>query len=459
MRQLSALDAQFLNFETATNVANVGGLAILDGLLTREHVLTQLQERLGGIPQLRQRLAHVPLGLDHPYWVEDEPVELDYHVRELALPRPGDDAQLGEQVARLHERPLDRSRPLWEMYVIHGLEGGHTAVYTKMHHAAVDGVAGAEVLSAIMDTTPASRVGEPEPAPDLRRMLLRSGLHAAALPAHLFRFLSEAIPVLDQLPLVSQIPGAGALSRSLRRGPMPELPRVVAPHTPLNGPVSAHRRYAFAELPLAEVKRIKNAFGVTVNDVVMALTAGAVRRWLLAHDALPEGPLVVGVPFSLRDLEGERPGNQVSLMTTSLDTQIGDARLRLGAVHKGMLLIKDRFALSSAHWLRELSESLPAALNGLADRAAFTLVGQSMTAINLIVSNIPGPQLPLSIAGVKLLAHYPVSVVTDVSGGLNVTVFSYDGHLDVGITACRELVPDVWTFPGYLREALAELAP
>ncbi|WP_327093157.1 WS/DGAT domain-containing protein [Nonomuraea sp. NBC_01738] len=255
---------------------------------------------------------------------------------------------------------------------------------------------------------------------------------------------------------MSQVPGAGMLSRLLGRDP---LPRTTAPPTPLNRPVSMHRRYAFVELPLADIKKIKSANGVTVNDVVMALAAGVVRRWLLAHDALPDRPLVVGVPFSIREHVGVRPGNQVTLMTVPLPTQVEDPRLRLGAVHESMRRIKERFALAPAGWLSELSESLPAAFNGLADRAAFALAGQAMTPINLIVSNIPGPQMPLSIAGVRMLGHYPVSMVTGVSGGLNITAFSYDGRLDIGFTACRDLVPDVWTLPEHARAALTELLP
>ncbi|MFI7707386.1 wax ester/triacylglycerol synthase family O-acyltransferase [Nonomuraea sp. NPDC049480] len=459
MRQLSALDAQFLNFETATNVANIGGLAVLETDLSKESILLRLSERMAGVPQLRQRLVHVPLGLDHPYWADDGEVDLEYHVRELALPAPGDNAQLGEQVARLHERLLDRSRPLWEMYLIHGLAGGRCGIYTKLHHAAVDGLTGAEVLAALMDPGPGAVACEPEPPPELWHMLARSAWHLAANPAHLLRFAGEVLPVLDQLPGVSRLPGAGPLSRLLQRGPSPELPDFAAPYTPLSGPVSSHRRYAFADLPLYEIKRVKNAFGVTVNDVVMTLAASALRRWLMAHGALPDVPLVAGVPFSLRGRTGANDGNQVTIMITQLATQVADARRRLELVSEAMRQIKERFALAPAGWLRELSESLPAALNGVADRAVFELVGRTAPPINVIISNIPGPQFPLRIAGVELLAHYPVSVITDVSGALNITAFSYNGRLDVGIIACRERVPDVWAFPGYLREALEELKP
>ena len=457
MRQLSALDAQFLNFETTTNIANVGGLAVLEADLDKDEVLRRLAERLAGVPQLRRRLVHVPLGLDHPYWADDVEVDLDYHVRELALPSPGDDAQLAEQVARLHERRLDRTRPLWEMYLIHGLAGGRCGLYTKVHHSAVDGVTGAEVLTALMDPAPEAVSCEPDAPPELWRMLARSALHLVSNPAHLLRFAGEALPMLDQLPVVSRLPGAGRLSRLLRRSPLPDLPEFAAPHTPLGGPVSGHRRYAFVELPLEEIKQIKNAFGVTVNDVVLTLAASALRRWLMDHAALPDVPLVAGVPFSLRGRTDTSEGNQVTIMITQLPTHVADARRRLELVGGTMRRIKERFALTPACWLQELSESLPAALNGLTDRAAFDLVGRTAPPINVIISNVPGPQFPLRIAGVRLLAHYPVSVITDVSGAVNITAFSYDGRLNIGITACRDLVPDVWAFSGYLRETLDEL--
>ncbi|MEU8268808.1 wax ester/triacylglycerol synthase family O-acyltransferase [Sphaerisporangium sp. NPDC049002] len=471
MRQLSALDAQFLNFETETNVANVAGLSILEGEVTRDDLVKLVEERSALVAPLRQRVVPVPLGLDHPYWAQDEALDLDYHVRELALPSPGTDRQLAAQVARLHARRLDRRHPLWEMYLIHGLEGGRTALYTKLHHAAIDGIGGADVLAAFMDTEPrpkrraAGRPAEPERAPETAEMLLRTAGRLVANPAHLLRFFAEAMPYLDEIPVISRLPGAVPVSRATRwlarqvglGKEVPELPKLTAPRTPFNGPVSAHRRFAFVEIPLDEVKQIKNAFGITVNDVVMTLAATAVRRWLIAHEALPAEPLVAGVPFSLRDAGADGPGNQVTLMITSLDTQIADPGERLEAVHQAMRRIKDRFNLSPARWLRHLSESMPAALTGLADRAAFGLVAQTSPPVNLIISNIPGPQIPLYVCGRRLLAQYPVSVVTDASGGLNITAFSYDGQIDVGVVACRTMVPDVWSVVDHLREALEEL--
>ncbi|MDH2424450.1 wax ester/triacylglycerol synthase family O-acyltransferase [Sphaerisporangium sp. TRM90804] len=473
MRQLSALDAQFLNFETETNVANIAGLSILDGPLTREELVRLVRHRSASVAPLRQRMMSVPFGLDHPYWVQDDTIDLDYHVRELALPAPGDDAQLGEQVARLHARRLDRGHPLWEMYLIHGLQGGRTGLYVKLHHAAIDGMMGADVLAAFMDLGPSECPSGEEPAdapeaehgPETVEMLVRTAARLVTNPAHLLRFLVLAAPRLDEIPIVSRMPGAVPVSRATRRlsrwlgggDEVPELPRLTVPRTPFNGPVSAHRRFAFVDLPLDDVKRVKNAFGVSVNDVVMTLAATALRRWLIEHDALPDEPLVAGVPFSLRDVGADAPGNQVTLMITSLDTQIADPRERLQAVHKAMGRIKDRFNLASARWLRHLSESMPAALTGLADRAALSLISQTTPPVNLIVSNVPGPQIPLYVCGRRLLAQYPVSVVTDASGGLNITAFSYNGRIAVGIVADRKMVPDVWALTAHLKDALEEL--
>lgn len=471
MRQLSAVDTQFLNFETSTNVANIAGLAILSGGLTRGDLVSLLARRLHLAAPFRRRLAFVPFGLDHPYWTEETRIDLDYHVREIALPAPGDDEQLGEQVARLHARRLDRRRPLWEMYLIHGLSGDRTALYMKVHHAAVDGVTGADVLASLLDTSaePAeiemAPPSEPEEKVEPREMVARGVAKAIVNPANTVRFLINAVPHLDEIPLISQVPGAGLVSRITRDlanrlsggDPVPALPRLTVPRTPFSGRITAHRRFAFTTLPLKDVKQVKNAFGVTVNDVVMTLCAGALRQWLLKHDALPEQPLVAGVPFSLRVPGDHSVGNQVTIMITTLATQVADPVERLMAVRDAMELIKDRSSLAPARWLQELSDMMPSALTGMAARAAFNLFAGSAGPINVVISNVPGPQIPLYVSGARLLSYHPVSVVTDASGGLNITVFSYDGSLDVGVITCREMVPDVWTVTDYLRDALSEL--
>ncbi|WP_067132008.1 WS/DGAT/MGAT family O-acyltransferase [Microtetraspora malaysiensis] len=473
-RQLSALDAQFLNFETSSNLAHIAGLAVLDpstapgGEVTRAALIELIKERAHLAPPLRRRLVQVPFRLDHPYWVEDREIDFDYHVREIALPRPGDDHQLGEQVARLHSRRLDRRRPLWELYLIHGLSGGRIAVYTKVHHSAIDGVTGAEVLAALMDLGPEPRretpppESEPDTPPETVEMIVRGVGRVLENPGAAVRFLAGVMPRLDEIPVVSQIPGTGLVSRVVRgigAEPLPGLPRMTVPRTPFSGPISPHRRFAFGTLPLADVKRIKNAFGVTVNDVVLSLCATALRRWLVQRDELPREPLVAGIPISSRGLtEGDIPANEVVLAMATLPTDVADPGERLRGVSRSMKTVKDRYAAAPATWLLEFSEAMPAALSGLADRAAFRIASRTASAMNLMVSNVPGPQFPLYMCGARLLAHYPVSVITDVSGGINITVFSYDGSLDVGIVVDRDMVPDVWDFIDYLRDALDELS-
>ncbi|MFD1544095.1 WS/DGAT/MGAT family O-acyltransferase [Nonomuraea guangzhouensis] len=465
MPQLTALDAQFLHFETATNIANIAGLAILDGDLNRADLQALLERRLPYVPALRRKLAHVPLGLDHPYWEQEDDLDLDYHVREIGLPPPGDDRQLADQVSRLHARRLDRRRPLWEIYLIHGLSGGRMGLYTKIHHAAVDGIGGADVLAALLDLgpvpapTPAVAPERDSPPPGSAEMILRGLARLAGNPAQAVRFAARAMPHLDEIPVVSSLPGSRLMSGLARKiagsGQAPELPALPAPKTPFSGPVSEHRRFAFVSLPLEEIKQVRKAFGVTVNDVVMAVCAGALRRWLAAHGGIPRQPLVAGVPFSLRE-PGEG-GNQVTFMTAPLAVHLDDPVARLRQVRLAMQRIKDRFSLAPARWLRELSESMPAALMGLASRSAFGLVGQTVPPINVAISNVPGPQFPLYVCGARLLTHYPVSVITDVSGGVNITAFSYDGSLDIGVITDREMVPDAWELADDLRAALDEL--
>ncbi|SEH01994.1 acyltransferase, WS/DGAT/MGAT [Nonomuraea solani] len=467
MPQLTALDAQFLHFETATNIANIAGLAVLDGDLNRADLQALLERRLPYVPALRRKLAPVPLGLDHPYWMQEDDLDLDYHVREIGLPPPGDDRQLADQVSRLHARRLDRGRPLWEIYLIHGLSGGRMGLYTKIHHAAVDGIGGADVLAALLDISPepapppAAAPERDAPPPGSATMLARGLARLAGNPAAAARFAARAVPHLDEIPVVSWIPGSRVVSGLARRlagtGRAPDLPALPAPKTPFSGPLSGHRRFAFASLPLEEIKQVRKAFGVTVNDVVMAVCAGALRRWLAAHGGVPRQPLVAGVPFSLRAAGIEGQGNQVTIMTAPLAVNVTDPVERLHHVRQAMHRIKDRFSLAPARWLREFSESMPAALMGLASRSAFGLVGQAAPPINVIVSNVPGPQFPLYVCGARLLTHYPVSVITDVSGGVNITAFSYDGSMDIGVVTDRQMVPDAWELAGYLREALDEL--
>ena len=481
MKQLTSLDAQFLNVESSTTTGHVGALLPLDpstapgGELTLESVRDLMEQRLHLCPTFRQRLIEVPLGLGLPYWVDDPDFDLEYHLRDVALPAPGDEQQLGEQVARIHSRPLDRSRPLWEMYLIHGVGGDGAALYYKIHHAAIDGVSGGEILATLLDSTVEPReVGlpdddwAPQQLPSLAEVIARTSVANAQLTAHSLVRLPRSLSYLADLPGAANFPGArqvsavadAALAMTSRRiRPRQHTARALeVPHTPFNGPITAHRRFAYGSVPLEQVKKIKNAFELTVNDVVMALTTTALRRWLLDHDALPTIPLVAAVPVSVRAHGAEGiAGNQISVMIASLPTQIADPVDRLEAVHASMLEAKDSFEALPATLLQDLSAVLPTALSGLSSKALFQLATVPGLPFNLFVSNIPGPQVPLYVAGARVQGIHPVSAVSRVTGGLNLTLFSYDGALNFGLIACREMVPDLWKMIGYLADAADEL--
>ncbi|HZU59676.1 MAG TPA: wax ester/triacylglycerol synthase domain-containing protein, partial [Solirubrobacteraceae bacterium] len=315
MRQLTALDQQFLALEDSRHVGHVGALAILDpstspgGKLTLEDLQALIAERLPLVPPFRWRLACVPLHLDYDYWVDDADFDLDFHVRELALPPGGTELKLAEQVARIFDRPLDRSRPLWEIYLIHGLPEGRVAVMTKIHHAVIDGMSGNEIQGILLDLSPEGREAPPpltdpgDERPGDLELLARGALGLARYPLRLVGSVPRALPNVGEVPTLANIPGlriagsaAAAVQRMLGRRRVVGQRDLVPPRTSFNGRISAHRRFAFGRLSLAEVKEVKNTYGVTVNDVVVAICAGAVRQWLLEHDELPAEPLVAQIP-------------------------------------------------------------------------------------------------------------------------------------------------------------------
>ncbi|PKK12400.1 wax ester/triacylglycerol synthase family O-acyltransferase [Thermomonospora sp. CIF 1] len=476
MRQLTAVDANFLNVETGTTHAHIAGLGILDpvacpgGRLTAEDLIEVIRERAHLAPRpLRMRLAAVPLGIDRPYWEDDPDFDPARHVFEVGLPAPGNAAQLAEVVAMLHERPLDRARPLWEAVVIQGLEGGRTAVYIKVHHAAVDGVLATETLAALLDLSPQPRElppddTVPQQAPALAERVRTGLLRALAHPVRGARMLARTAPYLDEIPGLAQLPGVQPLARAIqgalgRDGVVP-LPRTVAPPTPFNGTISARRAVAFGELPLAEIRRIRRELGGSVNDVVMALVATALHRWLDKRGELPDRPLVAAVPVSLRrGRDGDAAGgNRMSAMVTPLATHLADPAERFAAIRGDLAAAKRRFARSSGAWLEGLSELVPAPLAGPLLRLALQArPGEYLRPVNLLVSNVPGPDFPLYLRGARVLGYFPISVVSDLTGGLNITVLSYDGKLDVGIVTCRQMIPDPWEIMDHLDDALGEL--
>ena len=469
MKQLSGLDAAFLTLETHNSTGHVGGLLILDpseapAPLDLAALTRLMNQRIGQIPLLRQRLKYVPFGLDQPYWIDDQNFDMEFHVREISLPAPGSDAQLTEQVSRLHARPLDRRRPLWEMYLISGLAGGRLGVYTKIHHAAIDGVSGAELMTVLVDLTPEGEKPpvavdfKPEPAPSDATLLTRAAASLATRPASAVRIaagLGRALPLVGS----ALSPYVGALlGRGDRDGDVITTTPLIAPRTPFNDEVTLHRRFAMRSVELDDVKTVKNAFGASVNDVVMAMSAGAVRHWLIDHDALPDGPLVAMIPVSVRDEASKsKLGNKVSAMFTSLPTHLDDPVARLNAVHEATKVAKAQQAAIPQGLVDNVTDFAPPALVARAARVAFAMgLPRRLPPYNLVISNVPGPNVDLYLGGAKVLANYPVSVVTD-GQGFNITVNSNSGQMHFGLISCRELVPDIDVIAGYLVDELDKL--
>jgi WS/DGAT/MGAT family acyltransferase len=446
VQQLTGLDASFLNLETSTQHGHVAGVVILDPSTAPdgfdfETLRELIASRIHLLPPFRRKLVQVPLGLDHPYWIEDPEFDLDFHVRHIAVPPPGDHRQLAELVARIHARPLDRARPLWELYLIEGLEDGRVATLTKLHHAAIDGVSGAEILTILLDADPEGREmpsedrWRPDRVPGQVELLARTGFQYAFRPLKALKLARN---------VARSVPALGALVPR-RRSDVLSRPGLVAPHTRLNDPITAHRRFAFADVELARVKAIKNTAGVTVNDVVIALCAGAMRRWLETYHEVPERSLQAMVPISIRsDEKAGAMGNEVSVMIASIGTHLDDPLERLAHAHESMEVAKHAHNATPATLLQDFAQFAPPAVAARAARLVFRngRAGR-MTPFNMVISNIPGPNFPLYLAGAKLEGHYPVSAIVE-GMAVNITLHSYLGNLCFGIVTDRDIVSDAW---------------
>jgi WS/DGAT/MGAT family acyltransferase len=489
MRQLGGIDVSFLNMETPTTFGHVSSLNLYDpsgapggaGLEATKQIIL---ERIDQLAPFRRRLVEVPLGLDLPYWVEDPEFDIDFHVRHHAVPPPGNPEQLAEVVSRIVARPLDRGRPLWELYVIEGVDNGKLiAQLTKVHHAAIDGAAGASMLAAILDRSREYRPtgviapwtpGEIPSDEELLRMTL---MEYVRRPEKMVRLSVRSIRELAAstqsgglralADLIAQ-PMPGWFGRTMRerlRGHSaetdhpPALPPTQAPRTPWNHPITRHRRFANTTISLDDAKRVRRQFGCTFNDVVMALCSGALRRYLLLHDCLPDDPLIAMVPVSVRSGdEGDAYQNRVSALLADLATNEADPVARVHRVQESMTAAKHSFATIPAETLQDFTQFAPPAIAARAMRmySRLRIADRMNPPFNLIISNVPGPNYPLYMAGAELKHFYPVSALAD-GQGLNVTVQSYNGNLDFGFIACRDLVPDLWVMVDLLHEAMDEL--
>jgi diacylglycerol O-acyltransferase len=459
MKHLSGMDASFLHLETPEMPMHVGSLQLLDlpaGYAGDfyEDVKAYLGNRMHLAEVFQRKLALMPFELANPVWVDDEDLDLDYHVRHVILPRPGTHAQLEQYVARLHSSLLDRSRPLWEIYVIEGLKSGQVAVYNKMHHATIDGQAGVAVAKALLGTTPVpAPVKPPRPRPRTNQYQLGvAELAAAAVSNTVLQYakLFKALPA--GLKAVGSVFYPVSEADGKRHFTLPAgWPR--APRTPLNTAITNQRSFAARSLPLDEVKRMAKRSGTSVNDVVLAICAGALKRYLADYSCTPDKPLVAGVPVSLREAGNTDPNNQVSLMLVSLATDVADPIERLLAIHASSTVGKKLTGHIKAAIPTDFpSLGVPWLMSGLA-----LLYGRSGLSnrippvLNVAISNVPGPQVPLYFAGAKVAAYYPVSIPTH-GVALNMTVQSYNGVLEVGLTACRRAMPDVADLGDYVAE-------
>lgn len=460
VQRLTGLDASFLYLETPTSHMHVAGLMVLDprgvdGGISLDRVKEVYGARLHLAPPFRRRLAQVPMGLHHPLWIEDPDFDIDDHIRATTLPAPGTDAQLSEVVGELVAQPLDRSRPLWEVWVIEGLESGNVAVLSKVHHAAIDGASGNELTVALLDLTPevAEHVPEEEWQPDrVPTDVELLGYAASSLARQPFR-MAKAVANL----------GGSAVALRRRDGEAPRLAPppapFAAPRTSFNTAITGRRSYAFTSLSLPQAKAVKNATGTTVNDVVLALCAGALRRYLDERGEMPDKPLVAMVPVSVRsDDQRDAMGNQVSSMLASLATDIDDPLDRLEAIHASMAGVKQQLKAIGAETLGDWAEFAAPAVAGTAARlySRTKIADRHRPLFNVTISNVPGPPFPLYSIGARMVANYPVGPIAE-GGGLNMTVMSYLDSLDFGLLACPDVLPDIDLLAEGLALALDEL--
>ena len=448
MDRLSGLDASFLYLETPAQLMHVCGVIVLDpatipdGGYSYPCFRAELDRRVRDVPEFTRKLRKVPLGLDHPIWVQDKHFDIDHHLHRLALPSPGGYAELVELTSHLAGLPLDRSRPLWEMWVIEGYVGAdgqeRVVVFSKMHHATVDGVSGSNLISHLCslepDADPMAEAEEPRSArePGHRELFGRSVLSALTRPLNAVRLVTPSVELVTKT--VGRARAGTAMAAPFS-----------APRTSFNGTITGHRTIALADMDLEDVRQIKNVTGTTVNDVVLAVAGGALRSYLESRDELPTSSLLATVPVSVRE-ESKRSGgaNKVSALFAKLGTDTDDPLERLRDLAERNRNAKEHHSAISADSLQDWAEFAAPRTFGLAVRAyaGFKLPERHPVVHNLVISNVPGPPIPLYFMGARIDGLYPLGPVFH-GAGLNVTVMSNNGTLHVGLIACQESMPDI----------------
>jgi diacylglycerol O-acyltransferase / wax synthase len=460
MQRLTGLDATFLYLETPTNHMHVASTCIFDpstvpGGYSFDKVRELVRERLPLLPPFRRRLVEIPFQLHHPLWIEDPDFDLDYHIRRAALPSPGGEAELAEFAGEVISRQLDRSKPLWEMYVVEGLENGLIATVTKTHHAAIDGVSGAELTVNLLDLQP-EPAPTPEEDPPWRPDRIPTDIELVGFAA--------ASLARQPLRMVKTVRRTTEMALNLRRrnrtpDVTPPPAPFSAPKTSINTSITPHRKFAFEQIPLDEAKMVKNKLGGTVNDVVLALCSGALRSYFAGRGEVLDSDLVGMVPISVRtEDEKGAMGNRVSSMLVSLASTIEDPVERLHAITEGTKGAKDQDKAIGADTLADWTEFAAPALAARAARlySRMRLADRHRPIFNVTISNVPGPNFPLYSAGARMVAMYPMGPIAD-GAALNITVMSYMGTMFFGLNACKETVPDVWDIARNIRSAMDEL--
>lgn len=465
IRQLSAQDAQFLYAQAENTLTHVMGIYIYDpstaagGRVRYKDIIRHIESRLGTSPVFRRRLHRLPLDLDYPYWVEDPHFDLEAHLSHARLPEPGDWRQFCIMTARYFSRPMDMNRPLWDVYVIEGLDRidgvapGSYALLHRIHHAAIDGASGTHSFIALSDKdaagTPAlelpgaaAELGDvPQPADVLRRAL-ESNLTS---PVKLLQALMRFAPAFAR----------GAQDKALQE-PVPA--RSPVPRTRFNAPISPHKVFDGVMCRLPDISAIRSlADGATVNDVVLAICSGALRRYLLGHGELPKTSLVAIAPVNARRADGEEqtPGNRISAMTVRLATQVEDPVRRLAAIRDFTREAKEAKAGLSARLMTDLSKHIPGATMAAAARLV-TSRRFAPLQTNLFISNVPGPQYPLYMNGALLTHQFGMAPITN-NAALFITALSYNGSISFSITSDRAIMPDVHFFRECMLAAIEEL--
>lgn len=464
MQQLTGLDSSFLYMETGSTPMHIGSLSIYDqssapdGHVTFKQILDFFNKRLHKARAFRQRLVKVPLSLDHPYWIEDPDFDLEFHVRHIALPRPGDWRQLCIAAARIHSRPLDMRKPLWEAWVIEGLDNvkgipkGSFALLTKIHHAAIDGVSGAEIAEAIHDLAPDADIDEPptdwtpERIPTGVELLTRSMARSVRKPLKFGRLIARSAPSLFKV-------AGGLWTRQLK------LP-VRVPRTRFNANVGSHRVFDGRVFKLDDIKAIKNSQeGTTVNDVVVAICGGALRRYLESRNELPASSLVAMAPMSVRPTSQQgAAGNQVTAMSLPIRSDIADPVKRLRAVSEESQQAKKLTHVMGPTLTADAAEFLPSTMSALLMRmyADAALAERVPPLFNTVITNVPGVNVPLYSMGSRLVATWGLGPV--VHGlGLFQPVLSYNGTITISAIADRDMMPDPAFYSECLQQSFDEL--